>query len=446
MSDEVEAISEVSSSSSSSSSQETHESSSTQSTSETSSSSSSSSTTPAEETHEINTNDSTSISHEAHEADEADGSSVNMNWLSKDEAIEQANKRDETAKADDGNSVNLNWLNQEEAIERSAKLQEAREPIQEANKTVGEIAVDYARQFEGEVTCFINKDGERIPSLTRQATGTDDPNYIGTKDDYGYKTNNCANFASAVLVETGLIDEHQIGCSVFKDYLMNEEGYKEVSIEEAQAGDVWIHLNKDGTGHTELVSGRDEDGNLTFIGSNNIFENGNNTHIQSVSEHSKTDNEVIASKRDVILHKDFTSSELKNIAETLDNNAIYDISAEKAAEKASEVVVPGEVSNVYRDTMSDISALKGEIETITNILDVKKSEPVDQASDLAISEQNFATAPVEQSSESSSTTTNDKILVEKSEAFEKAQETAESKGVVDTAIESLKGLIDKIFG
>ena len=316
MSDSVEAVSEVSSSSSSSSSHETHEShesSSTQSTSETSSSSSSSSTSSTEETHEINTSDSTSISHDASEADEADGSS----------------------------SVNMSWINGDsEAYEQAA--------VDKANSLSGEITVDYAKQFDGQKTHDI--DNADLSKLDKSI---------------GYDLN-CANFVSSVLEETGRMEGHDNSCVNLKADLISQ-GYESVSPENAEPGDVWIRINSEGHGHTEIVSGRDENGNLTFIGSNNIYgANGEDLHMQVVSERSKTDDKVSAGGTAVILHKDFTADELNNISEKLESNSIYDKSAEKAP------IVPGEASGSASEqnaieTMSDISALTNELDKIEDI-------------------------------------------------------------------------------
>ena len=246
MSDEVGAISEVSSSSSSSSSHETHEShetSSTQSTSETSSSSSSSSNNKTEETHGINTNDSTTISHEAHEADESDGGhSVNMNWLSKDEAIEQATMRDEQKNG-------------------------TRE-LQELNKTYGQLLVDYERSYMNETTYDI----EDLPKLDKydQFYPVEEP-----------RDANCSNFQSSILDNTGNIEKrpHSDGflgspdntCDVLDNHL-EEDGWEKVDRSEAQAGDIVIMLEKKDDssnrlvhGHTEMVTGVDKDGNIREV-------------------------------------------------------------------------------------------------------------------------------------------------------------------------------------
>ena len=339
MADEISPVSEVSSSSSSSSTQSTSSTNNTQSTSESSSSSSTSSTSSTSETsssssstssteksHEIDTNDSTSISNEASaEADEADdGSQLNMSWITGDaDAYEEA------------------------AIGKST---------QKANEFSGEISVDYARQFMGEQTCFINKDGENLLGLQRQCTDKNDVNYSD------YKTNNCANFVSSVLVATGRTDEHINTVKGLKDDLLNNEGYKLVSADEAQAGDVWMHIGSDYR-HVEIVTGRDENGNITTIGSNNIYDaNGNNTHEQAVSERSKTESQVTGSNN-FILHKDFTADELKNISETLENNSIYDT----AAEKVAGAEVSAEASPSALETMSDISALTSELDKIDDV-------------------------------------------------------------------------------
>ena len=437
MSDSVEAVSEVSSSSSSSSSHETHEShesSSTQSTSETSSSSSSSSTSSTEETHEINTSDSTSISHDASEADEADG----------------------------GSSVNMNWLSPEEAIEQSAKLQEAREPIQDANETVKQILVDYERSYMNDTTYDI----EDLPKLDKYHN--ENP-----------KDNNCANFQSSISDTVGTFDKGEydssIGCSPDSGCKtfgidLGEQGYERVNdASEVKVGDIMVKVKSNGKGHTEMITEANEDGTVSMIGSNN---NGDN--IQEITEHPDSLNLSTDKTTDVgvnVYHKDFSVEELDKVAESLDTNAVAANSAEKIGQ-IEEKLADDSLSKADRETLetqkqalesliSDIDKFSGELETIHNILDGKDSESAEQASDLTVSDSNFATAPVEQKSESfsnssvsyqqseySNPTTETNSTTETDESKSSAKDTILNKisEVSGSAMESIKGLVDKIFG
>ncbi len=282
MADEIAPVSSVSSSSSSSSTQSTNTSNNTQSTSESSSSSStsstsessssSSSTSSSEKSPEINTSDSSNISHEASEADEAE----------------------------DGSSLNMSWMNGEEENVNSSELK-GMSP-EEANKKSGQITADYAKQFEGQKTYEIAK--SELPNLQK----------------YSYD-NNCANFASSILEQTGRFEGHDNSCMQFKQHLL-EQGYHEVSMEDAQPGDVWIKIKSNGKGHTELVSEASPDGvsSPTFIGSNNIIDaNGNVTDVQKVSERQKNISEI---QKGVFLHKDFSAEELNQIADELEEKSI----------------------------------------------------------------------------------------------------------------------------
>ena len=318
MADEIAPVGEVSSSSSSSSSHETHESQSTQNTSSTSessstsetSSSSSSSTSSSEKSHEINTSDSTNISNEAHESDEAeDGHSVNMSWLDGEDT------KTSEAKGTEGNKD----VKETNRTQPSPEVQEQlkQELKEEMNKEIRQIAVEYERSFKGQRTYDID-------------------NGVLEKLDKYSLTNNCANMQSTILDEVGLFDkaEYQKAsgcspddrCSIFKKHL-KEEGYYEVSRDQAQEGDIWVKINSDGTGHTEMVSGRDANGNVTTIGSNNIYDaNGKNTHVQGISERTKSLGEL---NKGVFLHKDFSQEELGQIAEGLKSGEIADYAKEQ---------------------------------------------------------------------------------------------------------------------
>lgn len=91
----------------------------------------------------------------------------------------------------------------------------------------------------------------------------------------GGETNNCADFVTSNLVNSGDLKKHQINVKELQKALPGE-GYHKVSAEEARAGDIWI--SKDAK-HTELVA---EDGGLRTIGSNNDKPN----H-QTISERDK---------------------------------------------------------------------------------------------------------------------------------------------------------------
>jgi hypothetical protein len=83
---------------------------------------------------------------------------------------------------------------------------------------------------------------------------------------------NCANFVWGCLKEAGAVspdEEHEV--SVVKlDQRLRDQGWTEVSREDARPGDVWITISGDRR-HTELVHSN-EGGNITLIGSNNPAE------------------------------------------------------------------------------------------------------------------------------------------------------------------------------
>ncbi len=349
MADEISPVSSVSSSSSSSSTQSTNTNNNTQSTSESSSSSStsstsessssSSSTSSSEKSHEINTSDSTSISNEASEAEESeDGSNLNLDWMH--ESSESKGKEVDKSKNDYYEHI-------------KDKKQE------EVNDKLKEIAVDYEKSFIGQQTNLI--DDKDLAKLDRY--GTD---------------NNCANFQSSVLDATGQIEKQPYdaarGCS--KDDKcydlrthLEESGYTAVSKEDAKEGDVWIRIDetkKNKPGHTEMVSGRDENGNLTFVGSNNLKDNPDTTQkedeIQKVSERLKSDSLI---DQGTIYHKDFSEDELSDIAKKIEDGSLVDY----AKEKLNDDSLSAEQRENLEELLSDISDFQskyGDLERLSN--------------------------------------------------------------------------------
>jgi len=84
--------------------------------------------------------------------------------------------------------------------------------------------------------------------------------------DAGGLTDNCADFVSSVLKDTGGLDKHEIRVKDLEKELVKEH-YKQVKAGKAQPGDVWIANDRS---HTELVTGA---GGTRTIGSNN-YETG----------------------------------------------------------------------------------------------------------------------------------------------------------------------------
>gem|GEM_PF-7114475 len=98
----------------------------------------------------------------------------------------------------------------------------------------------------------------------------------------------CANFVSAVLIENNLLtpNQHTESVAILKATLQ-KEGWKAVSLKDAQPGDIVIMQEPSPNGkrfsHVEIVV-KNENGNITLIGSNN---NGSKTS-QTITEHTKT--------------------------------------------------------------------------------------------------------------------------------------------------------------
>jgi len=88
-------------------------------------------------------------------------------------------------------------------------------------------------------------------------------------------TNCCANFVSAVLEKAGLLSpgEHTNWTPTLEDTLQNK-GWTPVSLADAKPGDVVIF----DSGHTEIVA-KNENGQITLIGSNNGGDGNNPQHV-----------------------------------------------------------------------------------------------------------------------------------------------------------------------
>ncbi|MCL2178035.1 MAG: LysM peptidoglycan-binding domain-containing protein [Proteobacteria bacterium] len=106
---------------------------------------------------------------------------------------------------------------------------------------------------------------------------------------------NCANFVSGVLIAAGQLPENKGNAGV-KNLIGNlkaDPHWKQVPLSEAQPGDVIAFNTKGGGQHVEIVAGRNADGSLRMIGSNNILKDGN----QAVSYNSYQGNPIIAVMR-----------------------------------------------------------------------------------------------------------------------------------------------------
>lgn len=79
----------------------------------------------------------------------------------------------------------------------------------------------------------------------------------------GGVTNNCADFVSSVLANSGRFQGHDINVGQFQQHLL-QQGYKPVTQAQAQPGDVWLR-NDSGMQHTEIVSAP---GGTSGIGAN----------------------------------------------------------------------------------------------------------------------------------------------------------------------------------
>ena len=104
---------------------------------------------------------------------------------------------------------------------------------------------------------------------------------------------NCANFVSGVLIAAGQLPSNKGNASVYGlvNNLKADPNWKEVPLSEAKPGDVIAFKTK--TQHVEIVAGRNPDGTLKMIGSNNILKDGN----QAVSYDTYKGNEIISVMR-----------------------------------------------------------------------------------------------------------------------------------------------------
>lgn len=118
----------------------------------------------------------------------------------------------------------------------------------EAANNPSQKSVDLARQFEGE--------------LSQDVAGR-----LGDFGSAGRKTNNCADFVSSVLEESGRGVERTEDVSELRQQLL-DKGWQVIPQDQARPGDVWMtQSDKHGSRHTELVTTL---GGTHTIGSNNI--------------------------------------------------------------------------------------------------------------------------------------------------------------------------------
>lgn len=109
------------------------------------------------------------------------------------------------------------------------------------DNAAGEAAVAEARSHLGEMTQDVKA-----------------PNYVPT----GGNTNNCANFASTMLTNQGLLDGREQRVAEL-ERVIQEKGWRAISQEDALPGDLAF---RNDTSHVELVS---TEGGTHTIGSNN---------------------------------------------------------------------------------------------------------------------------------------------------------------------------------
>jgi len=105
---------------------------------------------------------------------------------------------------------------------------------------------------------------------------------------------NCANFVSGVLVAAGQLPANKASPGVHNliNNLKGDKNWKQVPLSQAQPGDVIAFKTKSGQ-HVEIVAGRNANGSLKMIGSNNILKDGT----QAVSYDTYKGNEIIAVMR-----------------------------------------------------------------------------------------------------------------------------------------------------
>jgi hypothetical protein len=169
------------------------------------------------------------------------GAQTFANLREKGGSSSDASIADQTAAVNKaGWATDQNWHNGVTSIYNSIANKAVDAGIAER---VGGGAAELAKQFEGQTT----HDIQGLDHLEK---------WIGYD-------NNCANFVSACLQNTGGLEGHYNVVSGLEDALQ-QQGYKQVSADQAQPGDVWISSSR---GHTELVK---EAGNPpVLIGSNN---------------------------------------------------------------------------------------------------------------------------------------------------------------------------------
>ena len=115
-----------------------------------------------------------------------------------------------------------------------------------------------------------NGPGAKSVELARQFEGMLSQDVAGKLGDFGSagrKTNNCADFVSSVLEQSGRGVERTEDVSALREQLL-EKGWQVVPQEKALPGDVWMtKSDKHGSRHAELVT---TEGGTHTIGSNNI--------------------------------------------------------------------------------------------------------------------------------------------------------------------------------
>ena len=111
-----------------------------------------------------------------------------------------------------------------------------------------------------------SESGNAVAALAEKFLGRDSASIKGELPHFtaaGGRNNNCADFVSSLLESNGKLSGHYITVGKLEEALKNQ-GYHQVSADQAQPGDVWISSSR---GHTEIV---EKAGNPpTLIGSNN---------------------------------------------------------------------------------------------------------------------------------------------------------------------------------
>ena len=111
-----------------------------------------------------------------------------------------------------------------------------------------------------------SESGNAVAALAEKFLGRDSASIKGELPHFtaaGGRNNNCADFVSSLLESNGKLSGHYINVGRLEEALKNQ-GYHQVSADQAQPGDVWISSSR---GHTEIV---EKAGNPpTLIGSNN---------------------------------------------------------------------------------------------------------------------------------------------------------------------------------